>query len=76
MSSVLVFTGYAVAGVFVLWAIAIAVYLIGARMKSLVEAYETDPESIVTWGLGVLYSVAGLVLLFLVVRFVKFAWEL
>jgi hypothetical protein len=65
-----------VAALFVLWAIAVFVYLVGAKIKPIIDADEHVEGRSAIWGWGVLYTGIGLTILFLLVRFVKFAWML
>jgi len=45
-------------------------------MKRIIDEDAQARERGAIWGWGVLYSITGLILLFLLVRFVKFAWTL
>lgn len=65
-----------IAALAALWAIGAAVYLVGAKMKGIIDRDEHVEDRAAVWGWGVLYTLAGLFVLFLLVRFVKFAWTL
>ncbi|MHB1313445.1 MAG: hypothetical protein ACYC3L_15615 [Gemmatimonadaceae bacterium] len=76
MSGLLLTIAVVVAALFALWAISVFVYLVGAKMKPIIDAHERIEGRAAIWGWGVLYTGIGLVILFLLVRFVKFAWML
>ncbi len=76
MSGALLIAVLIVAGLFVTWCVAVAVYLVGAKIKPLIDAHEHVQNRTAIWGWGLLYSVAGLIVLALLVRFVKLVWVL
>lgn len=76
MGTLLAIAAVVVGGLFSLWTVLVTVYLVGAHMKPIVDAHEGSRDRGAIWGWGVLYTINGLILLFLLVRFVKFAWTL
>ncbi len=75
MSAVLPIIAIFIGGFFALWVVLVVVYLVGAKMTALMKAYEeVDDNRAAILGWGVLYVPAWLLVLFLLVRFVKFAW--
>ena len=74
--SALAIAGLVVAGLFSLWAISVCVFLLGGAIKRLNAEYDQRTDHASIWSWGVVYAVAALLVLFLLVRFIKFSWEL
>lgn len=72
---ILSIAGVIVGGLFALWSLSVCVFLIGGAMKRLNAEFEgrEDHASIFRWGCA--YSLSLLLVLFGLVRFIRFAWE-
>jgi 4-hydroxybenzoate polyprenyltransferase len=74
MTSTLVTVLLVVGGLFALWAVAVAVYMFGRRMKEAAESEDNRDDRGEVFMYGIIYTLVLLLVLFLLVRFVKFAW--
>ena len=75
MGSVLAILAVGLGGLIALWAVGVTVYLVGAKIRTVKDAHEHVAHRASIWGWGLIYTIAALMVLFLLVRFVKFAWE-
>ena len=63
-----------IGGLFALWAVSCVVYLVGIKATQLIEKYDRATNGPAIWGWGAVHTLTGLFVLFLIVRFIKFAW--
>ena len=76
MSGILAIVALVIGGLFALWAVSCAVYLVGTKATQLIEKYDRATNGAAIWGWGAVHSLTILFVLFLLVRFIKFSWTL